>query len=90
MNRQEAYTIVSAVLKRYADLGFQDLRSQVGTTASEDILGPSGIRYTVDVTIAWSDSRQSTLDVRARIDDQNTFLFASLEERIHVPNPAHA
>jgi len=90
MNRQDAYAIVSAVLEKYRALGFEDLRSRISSTVSEDILGPSGILYTVDVDIEWSDSQQRTLEIRARIDDQNSFRSAPLEERIRITNPTHA
>ncbi len=86
MNKQEAYSIVSGVLQRYWDLGFSELRSRAGMVDSEEILGPSGTRYTVDVTIGWSDSRQRSLCVRARIDDQNTFHSEPMEESLRVTN----
>ena len=87
MNRQEAYIIVSRVLERCRDDGFHDLVSRVGTTASEEAVGPSSTHYTVDVSIAWAAGRRSTLEVHARIDDQNSFRFGVLEERIFLPDP---
>ena len=90
MNRQEAYSIITAVLERYRGLGFNELRARVGTTTSEEFPAPSSARYTIDVSVSWSDPRHRALLVAARIDDQNTFHFDPMEERIHIPNPNNA
>lgn len=90
MNRQEAYSIVSTALERYRRFSFDELQSLVGTAASEETLAPSGNRYTIDITVDWSDPQQKALVVRARIDDQSTFRFAPLEERIRIPHPNRA
>jgi hypothetical protein len=90
MNRQEAYSIVSAALERYRGLSFAELQTRVGTTASEETPSPSGKRYTIDVTVDWSDPQQGALVIRARIDDQSTFRFDPLEEKIRIPHPNRA
>jgi hypothetical protein len=88
MDRPEAYSIISETLERYRALGFHTLSGRVGTKDSEDIVTPSGIRYTVDVSIAWSDSKHQVLVLLGRIDDQNTFRSTPLEERVYVSNAA--
>jgi len=88
MNRPEAYKIISATLERYRDLGFLSLSNKVGAKDTEDVLAPSGVRYTLVISIAWTDSQHRTLIIHGRIDDQNTFHSVPLEERIHVSDPA--
>jgi hypothetical protein len=84
MNRPEAYKIISAALERYHALGFQALSQKVGSRDTEDIVAPSGVRYTVDISVAWSDAQHRELVVRGRIDDQNSFRSIPLEEKICV------
>ena len=84
MNRPEAYNIISAALERYRGLGFQALSEKVGIRASEDVLAPSGVRYTMDISVAWSDAQHRELIIRGRIDDQNSFRSSPLEEKICV------
>ena len=51
MNRIEAYTIISAALTQYRELGFQELSAKVGIKDTEAIIVPSGspprLRYSV-------------------------------------------
>ena len=84
MNRPEAYKIISAVLERYRGLGFPALAGRIGAKDTEDVLAPSGIRYTLDISIAWADPEHRALIVHGRIDDQNTFHSVPLEERVLV------
>jgi hypothetical protein len=84
MNRPEAYNIISAALERYRGLGFAALSGKVGVKETEDILASSGVRYTLDVSIAWADSEHRAVVVSGRIDDLNTFHSVPLEERVHV------
>ena len=84
MNRLEAYAIISAALERYRGLGFAALRQRIGERESEDVLGPAGVRYTVEISIAWSDSQHQAVAVHGRIDDQNSFRSVPLEEIIRV------
>ena len=88
MNRPEAYKIISAALERYRGLGFVVLSGTVGTKDTEDIIAPSGERYTLDVSIAWSDPQHRAVVVHGRIDSLNSFHSVPLEERIHVSNAA--
>ena len=87
MNRLEAYEIISKVLDQYRRVGFDALSSRIGTTTSEEILGPSGVKYTVDVAFAWSAPDRCDLLLRGRIDDLDTFHFDPLEEKIRIKNP---
>jgi len=88
MNRPEAYKIISAALERYRCLGFHELSDRVGAKETEDVLGSSGVRYTLDVSIAWADPQHRAVVVHGRIDDQNTFRSVPLEESVHVSNAA--
>jgi hypothetical protein len=88
MNRPEAYEIISAALERYRGRGFGALSQRVGTKDTEDVLAPSGVRYTLDVSIAWADPEHRAVVIHGRIDDQNTFHSVPLEERIRVPKAA--
>ena len=84
MNRPEAYKIISASLERYRGLGFVALSARVGAKDTEDVVAPSGVRYTLDVSIAWADSENRAVVVHGRIDDLNTFHSVPLEEQVHV------
>jgi hypothetical protein len=84
MNRPEAYKIISAALEEYRCRGFVALSGRVGTKDTDEILAPSGVRYTLDVSIAWADAEHRAVVVHGRIDDQNTFRSVPLEERIRV------
>lgn len=84
MNRPEAYKIISAALERYRGLGFLALSGRVGAKQTEDVLAPSGVRYTLEISIAWADSQHRAVIVHGRIDDLNTFHSIPLEERVHV------
>ena len=88
MNRPEAYKIIAAALERYRGLGFLALSGRVGSKDSDDILAPSGVRYTLDVSVAWTDSQHQSVVVQGRIDDQNTFHSVPLEERVYVSSAA--
>lgn len=83
MNRPEA-KIVSATLERYRALGFAALSGRVGTKDTEDVVADSGVRYTLNVSIAWADSEHRAVVVHGRVDDLNTFHSVPLEERVHV------
>lgn len=84
MDRHEAYTILTTALERYQSLGFTDLKSKIGTRSSEEVIGPSGVRYTLEMSFAWADVGRRAVTVSGRIDDQNTFRSVPLEERIRV------
>jgi hypothetical protein len=88
MNRPEAFKIISAALEQYRSLGFVELSGRVGAKDTDEVRAPSGIRYTLDVSIAWADPEHRAVVVRGRIDDQNTFHSVPLEERVHVSNAA--
>ena len=88
MNRQEAYSIISAALERYRAIGFSTLRSKVGSKDSEDVVGASGVRYTLDISFVWSGSKRRSVTIHGRIDDQNSFQSVPLEESISVSDVA--
>ncbi|MBW8865175.1 MAG: hypothetical protein JF609_09695 [Verrucomicrobia bacterium] len=88
MNRPEAYKIIAAALEQYHGLGFIALSGRIGTKATEDVVAPSGVRYTLDVSFDWTDSQHRSVVVQGRIDDQNTFHSVPLEEKIYVSNAA--
>ena len=88
MNRPEAYSIIAAALERYRGLGFAALRSKVDSKDSEDVIGPSGVRYTLDISVGWSDAKRQAVTVKGRIDDQNSFHSVPLEERVYVSDAA--
>jgi hypothetical protein len=88
MNRPEAYSIIAAALERYRGLGFPTLRSKVGSKDSEDVIGPSGVRYTLDISVGWSDAERRGVTIHGRIDDQNSFHSVPLEERVCVSDVA--
>lgn len=87
MNRQEAYSIVTTVLERYLAMDFDDVLSRIGTTASEEFLASSSVRYAIEVSVSWADSGHRAVLITARIDDQNAFHYELIEERICVRNP---
>ena len=84
MNRPEAYKIISSALEEYRDLGFVALSGRVGTKSTDEVLAPSGVRYTLEVSIAWADGEHRVVVIHGRIDDQNTFRSIPLEERIRL------
>ena len=88
MNRSEAYKIIAAALERYRSFGFLALSGRVGAKETEDVLAPSGVRYTLDVSFDWTDSQHRSVVIQGRIDDQNTFHSVPLEEKIYVSNAA--
>ena len=69
MNRHEAYSIVCKVLEQFRELDIEEPRSRVGGRDSEEFVDSSGILYTADVAIEWTDSRESLI-VRACIADK--------------------
>ena len=89
MNRPEAYSILAGILEQHRISGFAALRDRAGTSASEDIVAPSGVCYTVTINVDWSDTDRRALVIRGRIDDQNTFRFDPLEESIKIANPQY-
>jgi hypothetical protein len=84
MNRFEAYAIISAVLERYRSLGYSALCSKIGRRGNEEVIAPSGVRYTVDISVRWTDSARRSVTIHGRIDDQNTFHSVPLEERLVI------
>jgi len=88
MNRPEAYGIISAALERYRAWGFLALSGRVGVKDTEDVVVTSGVRYTLEVFIAWEDQQHWAVIIHGPIDDQNAFHSVPLEERVHVSNAA--
>ncbi len=88
MDKTVAYRILSQALEQYRHMDFTELSAKVGKTFSSEILDPSNILYSVEMKFSWSNPARQELIVSGRIDDQNTFRFSSLEEKIHIRNPS--
>jgi hypothetical protein len=88
MNRHEAYGILATALERHRAMGFAALCSKIGCEEKEDVLGSSGVWYTLQISVDWSDSRRHGVTIRGLIDDQNSFRWSPLEERIAVCSTA--
>jgi hypothetical protein len=73
-----AYRIICQVLQKLRNSDFADLETKVSTSFTEEVSGPSGILYTVEVDIRCSNPIHRELIIHARIDDQNTFQFSPL------------
>jgi hypothetical protein len=87
VDKVAAYRIICQVLEKWRNSDFADLETKAGTSFTEEISGASGVLYSVEVDVRWSNPTHRDLIIHARIDDQNTFQFSPLEEEVSVPNP---
>jgi hypothetical protein len=45
-------------------------------------------RYTLDISVGWSDAECRAVTIHGRIDDQNSFHSVPLEEKVDVADVA--
>jgi hypothetical protein len=68
MNRREESTILLEQSRRLQAIPFPELKRLLGGVVIEQITGPSGRNYNLEVLARWQDRTQTTLRVRCLID----------------------
>ena len=69
MNEKEAASLLRAHLDQYRRRSHADLSSHLGNQGCDEVTGPSGARYQIEVDIVWDDIPGRDLRVIASIDD---------------------
>jgi len=69
MNREEAMSLLDAKLDEYRKLGYDGLAERVGDEEVSEAVGPSGVRYQMEIQIVWDDKPSGDVRVLGSIDD---------------------
>ena len=69
MNREEAMSLLDAKLDEYRKLGYDGLAERVGDEEVSESVGPSGVRYQMEIQIVWDDKPSGDVRVLGSIDD---------------------
>jgi hypothetical protein len=68
MNRKEESSILLEECRRLQAVPFPELKRLLGGVVIEQITGPSGRNYNLEMLARWRDRTQTTLQVRCLID----------------------
>ena len=79
MNKIEAETIVTAELARYEALDYAELVAMVNEPKiTTEVVGPSGVRYYVDIRACWDNKARGHVRVTCNVDDGGASAFLPL------------
>jgi hypothetical protein len=84
MNREEAMFLLDAKLDEYRQLTYDQLAARVGDEEFPETVGPSSIRYQVEIQIVWDDKPGGDVRVLASIDDGRWRAFLPLCDSLLV------
>ena len=89
MNNEEASTILKAHLEPYRRRSYADLLALMGTPQVAEVLGPSGVKYQLEVEVFWDSRKGGDIRVLAGIHDGGWRAFKPLcDDFILAPNGA--
>ena len=77
MNEEEAASLLRAHLEQYRRRSHADLSSHLGNQGCDEVTGPSGARYQIEVDILWDSRPGGDLRVLGGIDDGTFWRFIS-------------
>lgn len=78
MDKREAQELLTARLAEYRRLPYAALAVRIGTDDHQEIEGPSGVQYQVEVQFAWDHDPGGPIRVIGSIDDGGLRAFAPL------------
>ena len=84
MNREEALSLLNAKLDEYRKLGYDGLAARVGAEEVSEAVGPSCVRYQMEIQIVWDDKPSGDVRVLGSIDDGGWRAFLPLRDSLLV------
>jgi hypothetical protein len=69
MNKDEARGVLAAHLEQYRRRTYGDLSRTLGNQGCDEVIGPSGAEYQVEVDILWDNKPGGLLRILGSIDD---------------------
>ena len=82
MDRKEATALLSAKLDEYRQLTYDQLAARVGEVP--EVVGPSGVRYQMEIQFVWDDKSGGNVRVLGSIDDGGWRAFLPLCDSLLV------
>lgn len=82
MDRTEAYKIAQDELVRVEQEGFESALSNLGASLQEDISGPSGDLYNVELIFQEHNDRKRRVKVTCSVTSKNWFRHEQLSESV--------
>jgi len=69
MNKDVAYVLIDAELRRLFELPYAELIKMIGTPETKQVKGEDGISYQVEIEAIWDINRAEDVRVMVSIDD---------------------
>ena len=88
MNRTEGAALLRAYLEPYRRQSHAELQQLLQAPVADEVDGPSGKRYQVQIQAAWTGAPGGELRVVGGIDDSGWQTFTPLVESFTVAPPA--
>jgi hypothetical protein len=88
MNNKEANELLLRELRRYEELGYQELEKMVDQhSARFKVTGPSGVSYQIQIRVVWDDKPLQAVRILGAIDDGGWRSFVPLGYGVMVDPP---
>jgi len=78
MNTLEARALVATELEKYRRKSYGELAQLVGETKSREVVGPSGVKYQLEIQALWDDKPTGVLRIMASLDDGGASAYVPL------------
>ena len=78
MDKQEAIEVLNAELAEYRTSSYSQLAVKIDEGDHDDITGPSGAEYQVEIQFFWDDKPNGDIRVLSSIDDGGWRAFVPL------------
>jgi hypothetical protein len=75
MNKEEARAVLAEQLDRMAQAGYAALAPSVGANEVQEIAGPSGAHYQIEIQIVWDSAPHGAVRLLGGIDDGGMSAF---------------
>lgn len=80
MDRDEARAILEDVVSELRARSYDELRGLIGDPRTQELAGPGGATYQVEVQVFWDDKAERDLRVLGSIDDGGLSAFKPLTD----------
>jgi hypothetical protein len=80
VDKNEAREILAGVISELRTRSREDLRALLGSPYTQEIAGPSGTTYQIEVQAFWDDKSELNLRVLGSIDDGGFSAFKPLTD----------
>jgi len=84
MDKAEAMTLLKQKLDGYRKQSYFTLAEAVGQVSREELCGPSGIQYQIEVQLFWDDKPGGTIRMVGSIDDRGLRAFVPVTETLLI------